>query len=382
MKKRMARDGVLAVCVALMLVFGVACSKAESSASGSDGAASESNATSGSQRDQSDPTADGRIDVTTTGTQTATYHGAKYIVSDVTVDQQTGDALTDGLGLQEICVVNQPAAWENIGSIGWDRNSISYSKIETPWGTVSYRYEYLNEAGGVETSSRTSEDGFFKGHEGVEHMEVGDHAVSFVYEDLTSTDLAMGIPDLEATAEGASGREVSVYAFEQRGDKCAFTVTVTCEVTEEETFDLAGDDIVRAAYAPLTFEPKGATVNAASFLSDITLTNSDGGTELVLRRVGDSLVSYTEHSAILLGESQTSGALASATYDFAPEGSAPEYAEKYEAGDRDVMVVVEGQLLIAWTDVNGSPLRIEANILDGEDVKATLDRVVTGRIVA
>lgn len=389
MKKIMARYGALAVCMALMLVFGVACGKAQGSANDGDGAASGSAVANDSERNQSDPTADGRIDVSTTGAQTATYHGAKYIVSDVTVDQRTSDGSLEGLGLQEICVVNQPASWERIGSIGWDRNSISYSKIEMPWGTLSCRYEYLNEASGAqsnEAGSRTSEDGYFNGHEGVEHTKVGDHNVAYVFEDLASMESGMSIPDLEAMGEGEEGgasyREVAVYAFEQRDDKCAFTITVTCQVTDEDAFDLTAEDIVREVYEPLTFEPKGATVEAASFVSDVTLTNSDGSKELVLRREGDSLMSYTEHSAMLLGESQGSDALASATYDYAPEGSAPEDAEEYVVDNRDAMVEAEGQLLVVWTDVNGSPLRIEANMFDGEDVQATLERVVAGRITA
>lgn len=389
MKKKMARDVVLAVCVAFMLVLGVGCGKAQGSGNGGDDVGSESAAANGSELDQSDPMADGRIDVSTTGVQTATYHGAKYIVSDVTVDQRTGDGLTEGLGLQEICVIDQPAAWEHIGSIGWDRNSISYSKIQTPWGTASYRYEYINEASGAqgdEGRSRTSEDGYFNGHEGVEHAEVGDHSVAYVFEDLASMDSSMGIPDLEAMGEGEEGgatyREVAVYTFEQRDDKCAFTVTVTCQVTDEDAFDLTAEDIVREVYEPLTFEPKGATVDAASFVSDVTLTNADGSEELVLRREGDSLMNYAEHSVMLLAESQGVDVLASATYDFAPEGSAPEDAEQYDIDGRNVMVEVERQLLVAWTDVNGSPLRIEANMFDGEDVEATLERVAAGRIEA
>lgn len=336
-----------------------------------------------SQRDETDPTADGRIDVTTTGEQVATFHGAKYIVSDVTVDQESGEGLDEGLGLQEICVVDQPDSWKTIESIGWDRNNLSYVNVAMPWGTVSYRYGYINEASGVEGIeewSRTNETSYFEGYDSIEHTKVGDHDVAYVA-DRGTIEGAMGIEDLEAMAEaGADSKSVSVYTYEQRADKCAFVISIACQVNDDST-ELSDEDIIADAYAPLEFKEKGSQVDAASFVSDLTLTNADDSASVVIARKGDVLISYTEHMAMLLGESNSEDMIASVTYDFAPEDAPADDVEEHEVDGKAVRVQMGEFTMIAWVDVDGNPLRIEANMLENEDVDATLERVFAGRLV-
>lgn len=354
-----------------------------------------------SQRDDAKPLADDGIDVKATGSQVATYHGPKYIVSDVTVDQATGDSLTEGLGLQEICVVNQPDSWGQIASIGWDRNSISYTQVATAWGTVSYRYEYVNEASGVDTtkaSSRTTEAAYFEGFGNVEHVQVGDRKVAYVVEEEAGEDLSMGFVDLEAEAaaaaegggeavdvtpeEAAPTAGVMVYAYEQRADKCALLVTVTCQVNQGASFNQTGEEIVREAFAPLEFKAAGDEVDAASFLSDVTISNADSSRQVVIARNGESLLSYTEHMALLLGDSPSADSIATVTYDFAPQEHADESAEAYGVDGFEVFARVDetSNVLTAWLEVNGSPLRIETSCAPGEDVDSVLARLVEGRI--
>lgn len=375
--KNITRNAVSFVCAAALTLCVAGCGQPEQTEQG-DAQAPERV----TQRDETDPTADGRIDVTSTGEQVATFHGPKYIVSDVTVDQESGENLTEGLGHQEICVVNQPESWESIESIGWDRNSLSYTNVAMPWGTVSYRYGYINEASGVEGIeewSKTSEEGYFEGYDSIQHTQVDDHDIAYVSDDETLG--VMGIEDLEAMAgEDASTRSVSVYTYEQRADKCAFTVSIVCQVNDEST-TLSDEDIIRDAYAPLEFHAKDDQVGAASFVSDLTLTNADGSASIVVARKGDSLISYTDHMVMLLGESDSIETMASATYNFAPEDAPAEDAEQHEVDGKTVLVQAGEFSMITWVDVDGNWLRIEANNLENEDVDAMLNRVVAGRLV-
>lgn len=339
------------------------------------------------QRNEADPGTDGRIDVTTTGVQEATFFGPKYIVSDVTVDQQADNQTSEGLGLQEICVVDQPESWQQISSIGWDRNSISFTNVVMPWGTVSYRYEYINEASGVdsiEEFSRTTEEAFFGGYGEINHVEVDGHAIAYLVEDYADAELGMGIPDLEAgdyvDQEGASARSVSVYAYEQRADKCAFATTVTCQVTDEAAFGLTAEDIIRDAYAPLSFHDKDEQVDAASFVSDVAITDASGTTTIAIERNGATLIAYQEHSALLLEDVSSDDALATDTYDFATDQVIKEGLDEYEVGDFHIFAREEEGVVSAWTDVNGAPLYLETVMGDGEDVQSALERIAAGRI--
>lgn len=352
-----------------------------------------------SEREQSvhnakDPTANGRIDATNTGKQVATYHGAKYIVSDATADQTT-----DNMGLQEICVVRQPESWESISSIGWDRNSISYTRISMPWGEASYRYEYANDAGApseMQEWSRTNEQNYFSGMENVQHMDVDGRSVGYVFDSQSAGSNDMGIEDLEAQAmgiqEGTSGRTISVYTYEQRGDKCSLLITATYNVTNDAAFNPSAEQMVQEAYAPLEFAPKDANVDAASFLADLAITNAGGDRELTIKRNGSSLMMYAEHSVALLDNAQDDSLIPVMTFDFASDGQIPEGAGEYSVGGKTVRAVEEGSVLEgeegaiedrtvhAWLDVDGATLYVEASMKDGELVENTLARVLTDRI--
>ena len=333
------------------------------------------------KRDQTDPTADGRIDVTTTGTQVATYSGPKYIVSDVTVDQQTGAGAAEGLGLQEICVVNQPASWEPIDSIGWDRNNISYTGVAMPWGVASYRYSYINEASGVEGIeewSLTSEDRYFASYDTVEHLELDGHKIAYAFDNAIMG--AAGIVDLEAQgAAQGSANTLTVFAYEQRDDKCAFIVTITCDI-EGDASEVSAEQVVRDAYAPLSFKSANEQVDAASFLSDLTISNADGSKSLVIARNNEALISYTEHSVMLLSAADEMETLATTVYDFAPTDAAPEDGEKHEVDGKTALVEWDEYGIVAWLDIDGSALRVETTLRGGEQVDDALTRAISGRL--
>lgn len=382
------------VCAALLSLSIVGCGQQGSSSSSSAATDSARPDVEQSVHNNTDPTANGRIDATSTGVQVATYRGAKYIVSDATADQTTDD-----MGLQEICVIRQPESWEQIKSIGWDRNSISYAGIAMPWGEMSCRYEYVNEVGaaeGMEEYSRTNEESYFSGLDNIQHTELGDHAVAYAYNEQSDDYVTAGIVDLEAQAMGeqggTTGRTVMVNAYEQREDKCSFLVTVTCLVTDESA-KLDGEQLLRDAYAPLEFASKDAQVDAASFLADVTISNAENSKNAIIKRDGKYLISYTEHAVTLLESEGGEALMLTAAYDFAPQTTQPEDAQAYEVDGKTVYATepvrsnegIEEDILEssveAWVDLDGNTMYVRADLNDGETVEDALRRVVDGRIV-
>lgn len=336
------------------------------------------------------------IDVAKLGAAVATYDGAKYIVSDATVDQGVADDEQVDLGLQELCVVRQPAAWGTDGMIGWGRNSISFMYVPTDWGSVTYSYSYRNEAGaaqGTQRPSRATEEGYFNGMGDVQHTAVGDHDVSYVVDQEEGT--AAGIPDLEAQAAeaGSDGeRTVAVYAFEQRADKCAFNVSVVCSVDAGATFELTGEQLVAQAYEPLEFVAYGtdAQVDAASYRADMTIADAANERALVVAQKGGDLLSYGAHEVGLVDSVEGQLAKNPVRYDFAPADEPAQDAETHEVDGLAVRTNVVEQnwgtgedapverILHAWVDLDGKPLHIEAILSQDEDVDATLARLVGG----
>ena len=364
------------------------------------------------------PDAGGRIDVTQTGDQVATFDGSKYITSDATADQTQG---TD-LGLQEICVVSQPAAWADIESIGWDRNSITYNNIATDWGSESFRFEYINEAGSAARDaswSRTTEQGFFGEDAEVSHVTLSGHDVAYVLNNDAAYEIGMGISDLEAKAQTDALAEshsfVTLHAWEKRADDCAFAVNVSCDVNKDSGTELDAEQLLNDAYGALEFVEGGGTVDAASYQADLSIDNADGSRHVTIKRNGDSLLGYTRHSATLssAGNGASFGML---LYDFAPEGGLealeettasldkfnPEYGytdvsasdvEQHEVDGRTVYARVvsatldmgpEKQIvsreLRAWCDLNGDALYVETGMVEDEDVETALARALKGRI--
>lgn len=390
--KSVACTAALALCIA---GCGQPANKAEDSASSQN--QSESIERIETARDATDPKADGRIDVTTKGSDVATFNGAKYIVSDATASQSTGDKVTEGLGLQEICVVKQPESWKP-ESIAWDRNSIAYAKMPASWGDASYRYEYINEASGVEGVeqwSQTSVDKYFAGQSNIKEAEISGHKISYIVDEADEgPDLSMVDPDATETGVSpTSGKTISVYAYEQRDEKCAFVCSVTCNLVDDAEKPDA-EQLLKDAYAPLEFAQKDDEVDAASYMSDVTITSADAQSSLVLARKGDALAAYKEHSVTLVGNSETDEFAAVTTYDYAPADEAPSDAQELTVGDLMVRAQknektweFEGEsgadyTLVAWTEVGGSPLRVEAAIGGEEDMASALERVLGDRITS
>ena len=393
MQNRLQSVGAF-VCATVLSLSIVGCGKQEGNSSSSEAADSARTEVEQSVHNNTDPTANGRIDVTTKGSQVATYRGAKYIVSDATADQTTDD-----MGLQEICVVKQPEAWQEIKSIGWDRNSISYAGISMPWGEMSCRYEYANEVGaaeGMEEYSRTNEAGYFSGLDNIQHVDVDGHSVAYAYNEQSEDYVTAGIVDLEAQAmgeqDGTTGRTIMVNAFEQRADKCSFLVTVTCLVTNESEFALDGEQLLKDAYAPLEFAAKDAQVDAASFLADVTISNADNSHNAVIKRDGKYLISYTEHAVTLLEGEGVEALMLTTAYDFAPKEAQPEGVQTYEMDGKTVYAIeqtnsyegAEEELFTsaveAWVDTDGGTMYIRADLKDGEMIEDALKRVVEEKI--
>ena len=368
-------------------------------------------------RETEAPDAGGRIDVTQTGTQLATFEGDKYIVSDATVDQTQGEAY----GLQEICVIRQPETWNMAESIGWDRNSITYNNIATDWGKMSYRFEYINEAGSETLGaawSRSTEEGFFGEGVDVSHTSIAGHDIAYVVNDDAAYEIALGIKDLEAQAEelSQSHKFVSIHAWESRGEACAFAASITCEVNSDSDDAIDAEQLLSDAYAALEFvEGTSEDVKAASYKSDLTILSADGSKQAVVKRNGATLMSYTRNS-VALSKSEEGVGYTNLTLDFAPEGgleAMPETTastDKYDAAYGYVEVDAsdveqhevdgltvnarvitatfdmgeQGQStsreLRAWCDVDGNALYLETPLQQDEDVESALARALEGRV--
>ncbi|MBR3313753.1 MAG: hypothetical protein IKG18_06415 [Atopobiaceae bacterium] len=368
-------------------------------------------------RETEAPDAGGRIDVTQTGAQLATFEGDKYIVSDATVDQTKGEAY----GLQEICVIRQPEAWNTAESIGWDRNSITYNNIATDWGKMSYRFEYINEAGSDTLGaawSRSTEEGFFGEGVDISHASIAGHDVAYVINDDAAYEIALGIKDLEAQAEqlSQSNKFISVHAWESRGEACAFAATISCEVNTDAEAAIDAEQLLSDAYAALEFvEGSTDNVKAASHKSDLTISSADGTKQAIIKRNGATLMSYTRNS-VALSKSEEGVGYTNLTIDFAPEGgleAMPEVTasterydaaygyvdveasdvEQYEVDGLTVNARVvtatfdmgeQGQSssseLRAWCDIDGNALYLETPMQEGEDVESALARTLKGRV--
>lgn len=349
-----------------------------------------------------DPTAGGRIDVTQAGEQVATFHGDKYIVSDATVEQRSSAQTVqdEGLGLQEICVVHEPDAWKDADAIAWDRNSITYHGIPMSWGHLSLRYQYINEQGvGDEYAqwSRTTEEGFFTFGQEIEHMDVDGHTVAYMRDEVDLSSLVM--QDLaqdggEGADDGAQGMgaTVMVFGYEQRAEKCAFSIEVTCEVDDGKTLDLSAEELLRQAYAPLEFVSKDSKVNAASYVSDVTITTADGAKKAVVGRKGDVMISYTPSEVVLLEGIESVSLTPQVRYSMAPVDAPGDGAESFDIDGRTVKAQVREQevdyvdstdverIACIWVDMDGTPLYVEASMAINEDLPGVLERVVSGRV--
>ena len=366
---------------------------------------------------QEAPDAGGRIDVTKTGEQLSTFAGAKYIVSDATMDQTQGESY----GVQEICVVRQPNDWSDVESIGWDRNSITYNRIPSEWGTKSYRFEYINEAGSDNLDaawSRTTEEGFFGQDADIQHEQIDGHDVAYVVNNDAVYEIAPGINDLEAQAEGVEPQNafVSVHTWESRGDACAFAVSISCEISSDDASSPDPLELINEAYGCLEFVDEASKgLEAAPYTADIVIENADGSQKVTVKRGEATLLGFTGHS-VTLADYGDGASYATLLFDYAPEGGlegmeeatsatdtfSPDHGftdvqvsdvEQYEVDGRTVNARVvtatfsmggdqQGTTreLRAWTDIEGSALYVKTTLQENEDVAAALEHALAGRI--
>ena len=143
---------------------------------------------------------------------------------------------------------------------------------------------------------------------------------------------------------------------------------------------MSAEQVVRDAYAPLSFKSANEQVDAASFLSDLTISNADGSKSLVIARNNEALISYTEHSVMLLSAADEMETLATTVYDFAPTDAAPEDGEKHEVDGKTALVEWDEYGIVAWLDIDGSALRVETTLRGGEQVDDALTRAISGRL--
>lgn len=382
----LARNAATFLLTGAMAFALVGCGQGQSAGSQDSTAGAESIAASA---------ASASIDVTSLGSAVTTYAGAKYIVSDATVDQGASDGEKVDYGLQEVCVVHQPAAWGTDGTIGWSRNNISFTYMPTEWGSIMYGYSYRNEAGASQEAlgpGCASEEVYFNGMGEVQHTVLGDHKISYVFDQEEGA--AGGIPDLEAQAAEAGSddgeRTVAVYTFEQRADKCAFNVSVVCTIDAGAVFELTAEQLIAQAYEPLEFVAygQGVEVDAASYRANPTIADAANERTLVVAQKNGNLLSYGAHEVALVDPIEGQLAKNPVRYDFAPTDEPAQDAETHEVEGLAVKVSIEEQgfgtaedapverILHAWVDMDGKPLRIEAILSQDEDVDATLARLV------
>ena len=364
---------------------------------------------------------EGKLDVQAAAPSATTFFGDKLIVSDATDTQSGLESNTGDLGTQEMCLIKQPESWTEIESIGWGRNYISYNNIATPWGSVSYSYTYNNEAGVTEDLgefSLTTPESFFGSMDDVKELEVNGQKALYVRNDAPSVADRFMFEDLEAAMMGVerdTSQDVGLHIYEQRGDKCSFVVTVTCKVDQADAFGTSDEDLVKEALSVANFTTENAE-QAASYLSDVVFTSADGSKQVLVKRNGADLMSYTQHGAIL-AESDEGAEMNSllVEYDFASGKDADAFAtstadtqdmsedqgftnvEVSDIVDREVdgytvhartvsadidMIdeVITQRQLRGWIEYDGQLLGVEASMKDGEDMDAAIARVISNRL--
>ncbi len=369
---------------------------------------------------------DGRIDVRSTASATATFNGDKLIASDATTTQLGSESTGKGLGHQEVCVVSQPKSWESIESIAWSRNSLVYTNIEQPWGKLNYTYEYFNEAGVEdleedvdESWSQTTPESFFGSMEDVKELEVDGHKIYYVRDDAPSVADRFVYEDFEAQFYGDdrdTSNDVGIHVYEQRGDKCSFVIVIKCKPNEGAKLDTTDEQLVKDAYAVTSFAEAGKA-NAASYLSDTAITSKSGKQQLVIKREGTDLLSYTPHAVMLSqGTGEDDDEYLMMSYDFATEADAQtveqdsanvdDYTEENGFASVEVSDIEEHDIdglkvrarvvtsvqdwdedtytereLRGWVEHDGEILLIQAQMKEDESVADALSRIVAGRLV-
>lgn len=376
----------------------------------------ENSTTSTSEVAQSTQTTSTTPDVASSSTHTATFDGPKYITNTPMGGQATDEASVS----DETCVIQPSDFLSQAESIGWDRSSITYNHIPKEWGTLTCRYEYITQSTSAPGTdrTRTTESGYFGENLPVEHTQVGDHNISYVMENSSEELVAIGIVDLEAQAQGnkSSGAYIMLNAWEQRGDGCAFAVSISCETREDAQVDVSAEGLIAEAYEPLEFLEGNtpAEGTAASCESDVSLTSADESHDVVIHRTQDVLVNLSKHKVVLADPASGLGS-STLSFDFAPEGGLDAMVERSadtstysselgytEVGASEVEdIQAEGRVwharvvsktisseldtrtereLRAWTDVDGNALYVVAGMAEQEDAATALTRVLSGRI--
>lgn len=364
---------------------------------------------------------DGRIDIKSAAPNVATYSGDKIIASDATNVQEGMESKQNGFGVQETCVVRQPESWTKVLSIGWGRNYVSYAGVEQPWGKGNYTFEYVNEASveGVDAAvSQATPEAYFGSMQDVKELDANGQKAYYVRDDAPSVASKFVNQDLESMhSDGArdASNDVKLHAYVQRGDKCALTVAISCEVDDAGQFGKSDEELVSEALSMLSFN-EADVAKASSYESDDTITSADGSKSVVVKRAGTELLSYAEHSLMISVDGTGEDAMPKkATYDFSVEadhqalaemtGDAGSMSEEngyegvdisglsdYELGGYPVHArVVSAMLnlgdeyleqgeLRAWVEVDDKVLVVSAETNPGEDTDAAVQRVILDRL--
>ncbi len=274
---------------------------------------------------------DGRIDVKKEAPKVATFFGTKLIASDATNTQQGAQSPNTDYGLQEVCVIMQPEYWTQIDSIGWARNSVSYGRIAMPWGKLSYTFEYVNEANveGLDAEiSQTTPEAYFGNMQDVQTLQTDGRTVYFANDDAPSINGRFTIRDLEAPYYGDgrdTSHDVGIHAYEQRADKCAFTIAIKCQVDEGQQIDETDQELVADALKIVSFGTQEAA-NAASYESDVAITSADKSQSVVIKRNGSNLEGFAEHVVRIVEAPASEEDWGSyIQYDYAFEGDVASY---------------------------------------------------------
>lgn len=371
---------------------------------------------------QTAPTDDGRLDLQADAS-ILTFAGDKAIASDATDTQQGMETSQSGFGHQEVSVIKQPESWTDISQIGMGRNYISYQDITQPWGTLSYEFQYHNDAT-VEAEdelewSQTTPEAFFGSMEDVQQIQTNGHTVYYVRDDAPSVAEKFAFEDMEAMLLGEerdTSNDVRIHAYEQRADKCSFTVAIKCEANEGATIDMTDEQIVEQAFAVVNYV-EGDKANAASYLSDVAITSADDTKQLVIKRTNNDLMGFSKHAVAFSQPVQGDELHPSlvTVYDFSNELDEEAFvAQLYDTSmysaengydgaivgeneDHDIDgITVHARMMsidmmwdedittsyqvCAWMEIDGKLLSVRAEARDNEEISDVLARVVKDRI--
>ena len=254
------------------------------------------------------------------GSQTATYEGDKYIVSDgINNDSQSG--VYDSF--HELCLIKTPEEWESIDEEIWRRNDLQYVGVATTYGTKSFQYMYLNplnirdvftisDGSLIANNELPVEDPVEEYLNKVVHDRQDDYDSSNEYRD-SDDQISMEKTEIKTTRIGEQdvsylicnihdGHDiVIVHSAFQKADDCIFCVSVAYDILKEGDSEIDEIQLLHEAYSNISFyDSDFDTIEASSPDSKPTIVSGDNKYRCVIDDSSSENYYYNRYSTNVL----------------------------------------------------------------------------------